>query len=203
MSLLYLPVSIGEALDKLSILHIKLNRIQDHRKKDVQIEYDAIYKSMESLVTKYSIFYKHMIFINEIIWEQMSILRDGNMDQPELCHECIQCNDVRFRLKSKINCISNSEIKEQKSYQICPIGIRILQQPLSPLFTKIILILSFLYDQVFVDSAFEMTLLKQHFQYDPTIIFKTDESLVFIEFTEENYLDHLTHPLFEKWMKRF
>ena len=37
---LNLPISIGEALDKLTILDIKLDRIQDSRRNNVKIEYD-------------------------------------------------------------------------------------------------------------------------------------------------------------------
>ena len=38
-----LPVSYGEAIDKLTILDIKLDKIKDDRKIDVKKEYDAIY----------------------------------------------------------------------------------------------------------------------------------------------------------------
>ena len=37
--ILLLPVSIGEALDKLSILDIKLDNIKDHRRDNVKLEY--------------------------------------------------------------------------------------------------------------------------------------------------------------------
>ena len=41
--ILYLPVSLGEAIDKLTILDIKLDKINDNRKNDVQKEYDLLY----------------------------------------------------------------------------------------------------------------------------------------------------------------
>ena len=42
-----LPVSLGEALDKLSILDIKLDKIKDERKKDVEKEYNILYENLK------------------------------------------------------------------------------------------------------------------------------------------------------------
>ena len=36
----------------------------------------------------------------------------------KVCKECIEYNDIRFRVKNKINYVSNSLLKEQKSYKI-------------------------------------------------------------------------------------
>ncbi len=41
--LLHLPVSLGEAIDKITILDIKLDKIKDNRKNDVQKEYDLLF----------------------------------------------------------------------------------------------------------------------------------------------------------------
>ena len=40
--LLHLPVSLGEAIDKITILDIKLDKILDNRKIDVKKEYNLI-----------------------------------------------------------------------------------------------------------------------------------------------------------------
>jgi hypothetical protein len=42
-NILYLPVSLGEAIDKLTILNIKYDKIQDKRREEVKIEYDMLY----------------------------------------------------------------------------------------------------------------------------------------------------------------
>ena len=49
-----LPVSYGEAIDKLTILDIKLDKIKDDRKIDVKKEYDAIYSFIEPLLNPFS-----------------------------------------------------------------------------------------------------------------------------------------------------
>ena len=43
-NILYLPVSLGEAIDKLTILDIKCHKITDKRKLDVQKEYNILYE---------------------------------------------------------------------------------------------------------------------------------------------------------------
>ena len=44
--LMYLPVSLGEAMDKLTILDIKLDQIKDNRRIDVEKEYDLLYEKL-------------------------------------------------------------------------------------------------------------------------------------------------------------
>ena len=41
-NILSLPVSLGEAIDKLTILDIKCEKIKDNRKIDVQKEYNIL-----------------------------------------------------------------------------------------------------------------------------------------------------------------
>ena len=63
---LYLPVSIGEALDKLSILDIKLDNIKDSRRDNVKVEYDMLYERLESYVKQCEKYY-NMIKISSNI----------------------------------------------------------------------------------------------------------------------------------------
>jgi hypothetical protein len=124
--IIYLPVSLGEAIDKLTILDIKLDNIKDDRKLDVKVEYDLLYNKLKEFIDKYNDLYIFMKKVNLIIWNQMDILRDGYTTSEtymRICKECIEMNDVRFRIKNKINMISNSSIKEQKGYKISRIII--------------------------------------------------------------------------------
>ena len=124
--IIYLPVSLGEAIDKLTILDIKLDNIKDNRKLDVKVEYDLLYEKLKDFINKYNDLYISMKKVNLIIWNQMDILRDGdttNETYMKICKECIEMNDIRFRIKNKINMISNSSIKEQKGYKISRILI--------------------------------------------------------------------------------
>lgn len=120
-NMLLLPVSLGEAIDKLSILQIKCENITDVRKLDVEKEYAALYDILKEFVVRYAELYESMLATNRVIWQQMDVLRDGSISDVEytrLCRECIVTNDMRFRIKNKINLISNSELREQKSYKI-------------------------------------------------------------------------------------
>ena len=53
-----LPVSIGEALDKLTILDIKMCKIKDNRKHDVKKEYDILLNTLNFFINKYDFYYK-------------------------------------------------------------------------------------------------------------------------------------------------
>lgn len=125
MSCICLPTSIGEAIDKLTILDIKLERITDgSRKTDVQREHDALlkYSELNEFIQNHSDLYNTMKKANAIIWDMMDVLRDGaarisNEEYLKTCKECIEFNDIRFRIKNRINQASNSELREQKSYK--------------------------------------------------------------------------------------
>ena len=116
--MLELPVSLGEALDKLTILDIKLAKIQDDRNKDVKKEYDILFQKLEIYVKKYSFYYDILKKVNLDIWEMQDDFRYNNGDKVKLCIKIIEENDCRFRIKKKINNICNSLLKEQKGYNL-------------------------------------------------------------------------------------
>ena len=170
---LSLPVSLGEAIDKLTILDIKCDKIKDNRKLDVQKEYDILYEKLKGFIETYNELYISMKKVNLLIWDQMDILRDGSIsdeDYTKLCRECIDSNDIRFRIKNKINLISNSEIKEQKSYKINRIFIKLnCNQECISLFIKPIKYFSFIYDEIIIESSNNIEEIKKTFYYDNTI----------------------------------
>jgi hypothetical protein len=138
-----------------------------------------LYVHLEPIIIKYNDLYQTMKRVNLIIWDQMDILRDGNVDEAQYlkkCKECIEYNDIRFRVKNKINYVSNSSLKEQKSYKINRILIEINNeiQNISDFF-KPIKYYSFIYDEIVIIS--NNAELKTTFQYDPTIIFNNTNSL--------------------------
>jgi hypothetical protein len=168
----YLPVSLGEAMDKLSILDIKLDKISDSRRDNVKIEYDMLYKQLQQDVKKYTLYYNIMKIVNTEIWDMMNSLRDAeeyNHDYMVLCRNCMIANDVRFRIKNKINYISNCSLKEQKGYKV----MRILfdARNLSSSYEDLIYPIryySFLYDQIDILTD-KREIFEQHFSYDPTV----------------------------------
>jgi hypothetical protein len=181
---LYLPVSLGEAIDKLTILDIKLCKINDSRKNDVKNEYDLLYDKLKEFILKYNDLYKTMKKVNLLIWDMMDILRDdGNINENEylkICKECIEFNDIRFRIKNKINYISESFLKEQKSYKINRLVIIINKEIIDNMNTLIDIIkyFSFIYDEIIIESAFSLSYLRDSFYYDNTILFKTQSDLL-------------------------
>jgi hypothetical protein len=172
-NILSLPVSLGEAIDKLTILHIKCDKITDHRKIDVQKEYDILYEKLKVFVVKFDELYCSMKKINLIIWHQMDVLRDGNTideDYMKLCRECIERNDIRFRIKNKINLISNSVLKEQKSYKVNRIVIHLnCNESCLNLFIEPIKYFSYIYDEIIIQSKKNIELMRDIFYYDNTI----------------------------------
>ena len=214
--IIYLPVSLGEAIDKLTILDIKLDNIKDDRKLDVKIEYDLLYDKLQYFINKYNDLYISMKKINLIIWKQMDILRDGdttNETYMKICKECIEMNDVRFRIKNKINFISKSLLKEQKGYKINRLIVEINNEVnnISSFFQSI-KYYSFIYDEIIIYSNNKE--LQLYFKYDPTIIFEENinnlddndnknkniinkEYIKYFKFLENNYEKSKIYDIFE------
>ena len=178
-----LPVSLGEAIDKLSILQIKRENITVARKLDVEKEYSALYEILKEFVVLYSELYESMLATNRVIWQQMDVLRDGDHDISDveytrLCRECIVTNDVRFRIKNKINLISNSELREQKSYKIRRFSLQIeVEGDDLLLFIEPIRQLSYIYDEISIISSKDLSRIRDVFHYDNTLVWGTTSPL--------------------------
>lgn len=115
MSNLTLEVSLGEALDKLTILDIKCDKIKDERRNDCLKEYNLLLNSLKPYVLKFSYHYRILKQINLTIWNlQENIHNDINLTKTY--GEVLKENDRRFRVKKQINSLSNSSLKEQKGY---------------------------------------------------------------------------------------
>jgi hypothetical protein len=195
MDNIYLPVSLGEAIDKLTILHIKLDKITDDRRIDVQKEYDLLYEKLSEFIIKYNDLYQSMKKVNLLIWDMMDILRDGNVDETiylKICKDCIEYNDIRFRVKNKINYLSNSSLKEQKSYKINRLLIEINPNIINIAdLIRPIKYFSFFYDEVIIIHNKNSGLIDE-FKYDPTVLFldNVDETTTIkkvISLTENTY----------------
>lgn len=175
MELHYLPVSLGEAMDKLSILDIKLDKITDNRRDNVKNEYDMLFKMLKDDVNKYTLYYNIMKIVNLEIWDMMNLLRDVeeyNHNYMVLCRECMISNDIRFRIKNKINYISNCSLKEQKGYKVMSIlfDTRNPSIYLDDLINPI-KYYSFLYDEIIIlTNMNEKSIFEKHFSYDPSVI---------------------------------
>lgn len=120
-------VSNGELLDKLSILEIKLNKIEDKEKlANVQKEFDTLNplakKLFESNEGNLQNHYLELSKINGQLWDIEDWIRDcekrkdfGN-EFVQLARSVYVTNDRRSEVKKIINTITGSELVEEKSY---------------------------------------------------------------------------------------
>jgi hypothetical protein len=149
-----LEVSIGEALDKLTILDIKKDKIIDtNNKADVVKEYNYLYNELKDFITKNNYYYCILKKVNLEIWDLMDIIRTP-IDKETyylLCDMTVNLNDSRFLVKKKINALSESNLKEQKGYKKRCINIAInADNNIFILFLGAIRYYSLFYDEVFV-----------------------------------------------------
>jgi len=131
--MIYVPISFGELIDKITILKIKLFKIHDSKKLvNVQKEYS----SLTEIMNKHGLFEDHTLFkelydLNLEFWEYHDWQRerwlrctDENMIDIELYKKNRQehkLNDKRAEIKKNLNLLYKSEIVEEKqfiSYQI-------------------------------------------------------------------------------------
>lgn len=109
-----MEVSVGEAFDKLTILDIKMQKIRDPVKKaHCKREYDAV-SAVVGL--KHARFYNWLKYINLRIWDLQDEMREGNRYSEKGFRDILDLNDMRFRVKKRINDLVNSSFQEQKGY---------------------------------------------------------------------------------------
>ena len=126
MNKILVEVSVGELLDKISILEIKKEKIKDTEKlKFINNEYsilkDQFKKNVES-DEKLNQMYQSLKDLNFKLWEIEDDKRkcEKNKDFGErfiqLSRDVHFLNDNRAKIKLEINNYSGSEIKEIKEY---------------------------------------------------------------------------------------
>ena len=116
------PVSLGEVLDKVSILRIKSVRIKDPAKvAHVQLELQRLTSILGDL-TPYETFLRDLTEHNNVLWDVEDFLRmkekKGEYDKDFIAsaRKAYMTNDRRFAVKDAANKHFNSAIQEQKSY---------------------------------------------------------------------------------------
>ena len=119
-------ISAGELLDKITILEIKLEKVIDRNSRDeVKKEYKILKEIQNSsikLEDDIKDLFKSIKEVNLNLWEVEDSLRicEKNKDFGkkfiELARKVYLNNDKRSKIKSKINKILGSNIKEIKQY---------------------------------------------------------------------------------------
>ena len=120
--------SVGELLDKISILKIKEQKINDEKKlfnitKELNLLSSIAEKFIEKDEKSYKKFMDELFEINLQLWETEDSIRilenkkNFNDEFIQLARNVYYSNDKRFEIKSKINNFYGSEIVEEKDYE--------------------------------------------------------------------------------------
>ena len=126
MDKILVEVSIGELLDKISILDIKKDKIKDETKLEhILREYKILKEEYDSKVkndSKLSKLYTSLREINSKLWviedEKRLCEKNANFgdDFIKLSRDVHFLNDERAKIKLEINIHTGSKIKEIKEY---------------------------------------------------------------------------------------
>lgn len=119
---IFLEVSIGEAVDKLSILKIKQEKITDQSKINyINIEAEILERSLLGL--KITDFFNELIEVNKMLWD-INDIRKNKIETQEYDNDFLslsilesKLNDKRFSIKDRINKSFDCRVQEQKSYK--------------------------------------------------------------------------------------
>ena len=121
-------ISIGELLDKISILEIKLLNIKDKEKtKNVYKELKTLNPYLQNLLDEYGVemenLYTKISKINKTLWDIEDAIREKESEEEfneefvELARSVYIINDQRAAVKKEINLLTKSELVEEKSYK--------------------------------------------------------------------------------------
>ncbi len=122
-TLITIPASIGELYDKISILEIKIDRMDDKRQlKNIKKEL----RLLKEISNQFKIpdeLYQKLKLVNEEMWDAEDKRRDKEKTKTfddefiELARIDHFKNDARAVVKKEINILLNSHIIEEKSYK--------------------------------------------------------------------------------------
>jgi hypothetical protein len=127
-----IEVAPGELIDKLTILEIKRERIQDAEKRaNVELEFAVLRSVCEARVrstTSLLALRAELREVNGRLWEIEDAIRDCEKRQDfgaafiELARAVYRTNDRRAELKREINLLLGSRLIEEKSYRPYRVG---------------------------------------------------------------------------------
>ena len=126
MNKILVEVSVGELLDKISILEIKKDKIKDPERLNFIIdEHSILKKQLENNVKtnpKIDQLYQKLKEINEKLWKIEDDKRECEKKKEfgekfiKLSRDVHFLNDERAKIKLEINNLTGSKIKEIKEY---------------------------------------------------------------------------------------
>jgi hypothetical protein len=126
VAVLSLPVSFGDAADRITILEIKKGQMADPEKRaHVAFELDQIRPAFFAAIgdsPEFRALFARLKVVNEQLWVIEDDIRDcearGDFGPAfvRLARAVYRTNDERARIKREINLLLNSPIIEEKSY---------------------------------------------------------------------------------------
>ena len=126
MARIEVPISVGELVDKVTILEIKSEKIADDAKRvNIRRELDALTAALKPLIAAtpaIAPLKTELRTINETLWGIEDDIRDRERNRDfgaafvALARAVYQTNDRRAATKRKIDDLTGSELVEEKSY---------------------------------------------------------------------------------------
>ena len=121
-----IPISLGELIDKITILEIKIIHMTGVKLKNVKKELELLKSILKEKSTLVDINLIHNLKeINKNLWKIEDHIRIKEANQEfdkkfiELARSVYKENDKRASIKKEINMKYNSELIEEKSYNDC------------------------------------------------------------------------------------
>lgn len=123
-----IPISVGELVDKITILEIKNEKIKDNQKLEkINLELKLLKNNFEKQCKlnsqKLLSLKKQLKIINLKLWnieDEIRILeskKQFDLEFINLARLVYKTNDERFEIKNKINNLFSSNLSEVKSYE--------------------------------------------------------------------------------------
>jgi len=118
------PISLGELVDKITILQIKIQYLQGNALENATTELNALECTMNNLnisITPELI--QRLKKVNQDLWDIEDDIREHERQKDfgatfvQLARSVYKQNDRRFAIKKEINITHGSTFIEEKSYQ--------------------------------------------------------------------------------------
>jgi len=122
--IIHAPISVGELIDKITILELKLEFLTDRKKlENVSVELSHLNKILNELSIPDIIIERDALkLVNRNLWHIENFKRECEKNQTfgeefiETARQVYLKNDLRAEIKRKINIMVGSTIIEEKSY---------------------------------------------------------------------------------------
>jgi hypothetical protein len=118
------PISVGELMDKITILEIKFERIKNPSQiENISRELSALRAVRVGEIAKLDTLSADLKRVNAKLWDVEDDIREcearGDFGDTfiELARAVYRLNDDRARIKKAINVASGSRLQEEKSYK--------------------------------------------------------------------------------------